>query len=247
MRKLLILLLFASIVFLCFLHATHINEFFLALNQNQIEMLKLISAVTVGSFSIIIFFLTRNKELKIRSMDAKKKCYEEYLDNINDFFATNLFHPFEKDAAAKLFNLNYKILLYTSKKMNKAIVQLNKLTFLYAETEENLQKAEIRNLMMVSIGEIISLMRKDVGLSEDKINLLYSLGVIIEGHLSVYNIETNYSKLISNSRFLYKLRYNWDSMRRISKDFRDADKAIRDLQKELTLSQKEIDKCESIT
>lgn len=143
--------------------------------EQQLELVKQIVptlSIVIGAIiSISIFLLTKKKEINFKVHEQRKIKYENYLE----LFKKSLINrevindgklPFEHE---EWMDMQIGLILYGSDKVVKKINELNDIAR-YPSDDKNI---------LVALGELMHLMRKEVGLTNKKVSIRDSLSLII--------------------------------------------------------------------
>ncbi|WP_069999655.1 hypothetical protein [Cellulosilyticum sp. I15G10I2] len=143
----------------------------------QLELIKQIVptlSIVIGAIiSFSIFSLTKRKETNFKVHEQRKIKYENYLSIFQKVLANaDLFEkgeiPFDKE---EWMEMQIGVIIYGSDKVIKKIVEMNE----FSRNEESYDK----NLLILKLGELMHLMRKEVGLSNKEVSIRDSLSFFI--------------------------------------------------------------------
>lgn len=154
------------------------DSFFNSLSTTQqVELIKqVVPTASIGIsaiISFIIFFMTKTKEIKFKVHEQRKIKYEHYLSLFQRTLASpeaikNGILPVEKEEWMKM---QIGIIIYGSDRVIKKIVELNDLSR-NPEEKDN-------QLLIVKLGELMHIMRKEVGLTNKNVSIRDSLSLFI--------------------------------------------------------------------
>lgn len=159
--------------------------------------------LVIGSIvTIWIFYNTKKKEINFKIHEQRKAKYEEYLEMIKQIFSNvdsinsgNL--PFDRD---KWIGIQFGMSLYASDKVFKKVMQLS----IVSEHDDPI-------ILVFKLGELIKLMRKEVGLNDKNISIRECLSPIIH---DIYNDENTkkYKLYMKLKKWGFVIRFLPDSV-----------------------------------
>jgi len=145
--------------------------------EQQVELIKQVVptlSIVIGAIiSIIIFLMTKQKEIKFKIHEQRKIKYDEYLT----LFKKTLVNPEIIEKGNLPFNrekwiaMQFGLIIYGSDKVLNKITELNNIA--RTNQEKN------NELIIVKFGELIHIMREEVGLTNKNISIRDSLSLFI--------------------------------------------------------------------
>lgn len=140
--------------------------------EQKFDLLKLIIPILGAIISIFIFYLTKRKEINFKIHEQRKIKYEHYLSLYEKVFSNpdsvkNGELPIGREEWMKI---QIGIILYGSDKVIKKIVKMNDI---------GRSNSNINLNIIVELGELMHLMRKEVGLSNKNVSIRDSLSFFI--------------------------------------------------------------------
>jgi len=152
------------------------SEFWSLLSTDQkfdlVKQLVPILSIVVGAIiSIVIFYFTKKKEIDFKVHDQRKEKYESYLQFYQKVFAnvSNLKEGELPISKEEWMELQLNLVIYGSDKVLKKIVEMNEIG----------REDGDKNQMILLLGEIIQLMRKEVGLSNKDLTIRDNLSLFV--------------------------------------------------------------------
>ena len=168
------------------------GKFWLSLTQDNkvaiITTLVTVLSIAVGAaISIWQIGVAKRREIEARAHEQRKERYEQLLNVIQEIFSN--MKAIEKgkmpvDQKAWL-DLQFGIATYASSDVFEKYIE-------FRQTAERMEKEKIQEkkpdgmMLILLLGQLILLMRKEVGFSDDKVSLRDVLGTFIN---DIYNPE----------------------------------------------------------
>ncbi|MDP8267522.1 MAG: hypothetical protein P9L97_02220 [Candidatus Tenebribacter davisii] len=152
-------------------------DFWNSLSANQqislLQQIVLTLSIIIGAVvSITIFSMTKRKEIKFKVHEQRKDRYKAYLtiyvkalSNPEATIKGTLPMPKEEWAQIQM-----DLILYGSAKVLYKIIEMNKMGRVCDTTDKNI---------IIKLGELIHVMRKEVGLTNKKLSIRESLSLFI--------------------------------------------------------------------
>ncbi|MCK5050221.1 MAG: hypothetical protein KAS53_00680 [Candidatus Cloacimonetes bacterium] len=144
--------------------------------QQQVSLIPQIVitlSIVIGAVvSLIVFSMTKRKEIKFKIHEQRKNRYEAYLtiftkalSNPQATLKGDLPMPKEEWAQIQM-----DLILYGSEKVLKKIIEMNEMGRVGDTTDKNI---------IIKVGELTHIMRKEVGLTNKKLSIRESMSLFI--------------------------------------------------------------------
>ncbi|MBN1467233.1 MAG: hypothetical protein JW924_00775 [Fusobacteriaceae bacterium] len=129
------------------------------------QVIPVISIVIGATISIIIFALTKRKEINFKIHEQRKKKYEECLNFYQKIFSNNSFDIEE------FIRLQQELYLYGSNKVLLKIIEMNEIG--------KGNQINRNDILLVLFGQLLQLMREEIGLTNKQISIRDSLSLFV--------------------------------------------------------------------
>lgn len=180
---------------------TAITEFFTSvwtlitsLTTEEIALYSLI-------ISVFIYFMTKRSEIKMRKHESRKEQYKYFLDMIKKIYenaktGSTSKHKFKEQARKVMFDAGSSFAIYGSKKLYREYRFYRLITS--DKTIINLDFYD-NNVVLLSLGRMLKIMRREVGLNRDYNDSLKMLNFMInetyKDSLRMQFIKAEYSRI----------------------------------------------------